>query len=390
MEARATEHPINLLLGADSLVGQRSGVGRVAAEIAQRLEGSRAIGTFRLVVGGRAIGPEMLERLGAQPGSSPPAWLARLPVLPALRATLVRHRLNAAAQALGPGAVYHEPNLIPRPFDGVTVVAVNDISWRFDRALHPRERVAYIERHLPRALRQARRFVAISRFTAGELAREFGAAPERIDVVPLAPAAVFRPLREEAAAPVLARLGLVDRGYVLGVSTLEPRKNFDRLLTAHTRLPQQLRTRFPLVIAGGRGWGGALGSRMAETALQAGTLRLLGYVPDDTLAALYARAAAFAFPSLYEGFGLPVLEAMAAGAPVIASATTAVGETAGDAALLVDPQDESAIAFAIAQVVDDAATAEWLRRAGFARAAQFTWDAAFDALVASWRRALSS
>lgn len=377
------------MLGADSLVGRRSGVGRVTSEIAQRLAHAPEIGAFRLVIGGRALGPEALDRLPEQSSAPPPAWLARLPVLPALRSALVRRHLNAVARALGPGALYHEPNLIARPFDGVTVVAVNDLSWRFDASLHPSDRVAYIERHLPRTLRQAQRFVAISRFTGRELEREFGVDPVRIDIVPLAPAAVFRPISADAAAPALARFDLADRGYVLGVSTLEPRKNFDRLLAAHAQLPERLRSRLPLVVVGGRGWGEALLSPAAEKATRAGRLRLLGHLPDASLAALYARAAAFAFPSLYEGLGLPVLEAMAAGTPVVAAATTAVGETAGDAALLVDPYDERAIALAIEQAVDDTAEAERLRQAGLARAARFTWEASFALLLDCWRRALA-
>jgi len=200
-----------LLLGADSLVGHRSGVGRVTAEIAERLARSPAIDAFRLVIGGRALSPEVLDRLPDHEGAPPPAWLAQLPVLPALRSALVRRRLNAAAHALGPRALYHEPNLIPRPFDGVTVVAVNDLSWRFDASLHPSARVAHIERHLPRTLRQARRFVAISRFTGRELEREFGVDAARIDIVPLAPATMFRPMNAAETAPVLARFGLTDR-----------------------------------------------------------------------------------------------------------------------------------------------------------------------------------
>ena len=143
--------------------------------------------------------------------------------------------------------------MIARPFDGVTVVTVNDLSWRLPGGLHPDERVTWIERRLPGSLAQAARLVAISEFTAHEMVRHLGVSRDRIDVVPLAPSEAFRLLPSSEIEPILARHGLAERGFVLSVSTLEPRKNFDRLLAAHARLPAADRARQPLVIAGGRG-----------------------------------------------------------------------------------------------------------------------------------------
>jgi alpha-1,3-rhamnosyl/mannosyltransferase len=191
------------------------------------------------------------------------------------------------------------------------------------------------------------------------------------------------------AAPVLAAHGLADGGYVLAVGTLEPRKNLERLAAAHALLPPALRRRAPLALAGGIGWGGVEAGPALARALAAGDARALGRVDDAALAALYARAAAVAYPSLYEGFGLPVLEAMGCGAPLVHSATTAVAETAGGAGLAVDPLDPEAIAAGLAAVLEDAALASRLRAAGLARAAEFSWAETARRVVEVWREVAS-
>ncbi len=395
---------IGVLLGAESLLGRRSGVGRMTLQIARTVRRDPRIGGLLLMLKGQASGPELLDSLGDEPEGPGPADGARrlrataasavaaMPVVPELRGRWVRRGMNRSAATLsgmiGGPVVYHEPNMIAQPFDGVTVLTVNDLSWALPERLHPASRTAWIERRLPRSLAQATRLVAISDFTAREMVAHLGIPRDRIDVVPLAPSELFRPLPDAEADPVLARHGLTARRFVLSVSTLEPRKNFDRLLAAHATLPAATRAAYPLVIAGGRGWGEALSGAMAARALAEGHLRLLGHVADADLVALYGRAAAFAYPSLYEGFGLPILEAMACGAPVITAATTASAETAADAALLVDPVDVAAIATALAEVIEDEFLAARLSAAGLARAGGFTWERTTAALLATWRRAL--
>jgi glycosyltransferase involved in cell wall biosynthesis len=405
-----TDQRLNVMLGADSLLGRRSGVGRMTLQIAHSLRHHPSIDTLALLVGPRGETPAMLDRLLDEPAESiaPPAVTARaqepplarlreriaaLPALAGAHAAWVRRQMNRQAAALSgrtaKPVVYHETNMIARPFDGTSVVTINDLSWRLRDGMHPERRVAWIERRLPASLAQASRLIAISSFTACELTERLGVAADRIDVVPLAPSPIFRPLSPAEAGPLLRRLDLRPEGFVLSVSTLEPRKNFDRLLAAHLRLPAALRARHPLVIAGGRGWGETLTNPAADRAARAGELRLLGHVSDPDLAVLYRGCAVFAYPSLYEGFGLPIVEAMACGAPVVASGTTASGETAGTAALLVDPLDEHSIAEALRTVIEDATVAAELRAAGLARAAEFSWRRTVDGLIATWRKALS-
>ena len=390
---------LSVLIGADSLALRRSGVGRMTLEIARAARASAAIDYTGLLLGHGLQTVDMIDHLDDEPAAHPQQrapipWkvaVGRVPGVQMLRRLKhggLNRTLRQLAKAQGTPLVYHEPNMIVRPIALPTVSTINDLSWHHEPSWHPAERLRWIERNLPTTLKRARRFVAISQFTKDEVVRELGVAADRIDVVPLAPAKEFQPLSAAAAAPTLARLGLADQGYVFSISTLEPRKNFDRLLNAHLHLPAALRRKAPLVIAGGKGWGEVLARPEAEAATRDGTVRLLGHVGDADLVALCARAAVFAYVSLYEGFGLPVVEAMAARSPVLASNTTAVAELAAGAALLVNPLDEAAITEGLRQLIEDADYAETLRQAGQARAAEYTWQRTIDTLVASWRKAL--
>lgn len=208
---------------------------------------------------------------------------------------------------------------------------------------------------------------------------ERGVDADRVTVVPWG-TEVHRPSPPQVAA-VLGRHGLTGAGgYVLFVGTVEPRKNLGGLIAAMARLD---RPDLTLALAGPTGWGADLDGDLAG--LAAPVVRL-GRVPDGDLAALYAGAAAVCYPSFEEGFGLPVLEAMAAGAPVVTSAGTATADVAGDAAVLVDPHDPGAIAAGLAEVLDDPATATRLREAGRRRAEQHTWESAAELTLGVYRR----
>jgi alpha-1,3-rhamnosyl/mannosyltransferase len=219
-----------------------------------------------------------------------------------------------------------------------------------------------LEAHLAGAF-----FLTLSRAGAAELERRLELDPTRLRVVHPAPAPEFRRRPEEETRERLARRFGVEGPYVLAVGTLEPRKNLPALAAAHGGLPEDVRRRYPLLVAGGRGWG------LDDRALGGDGLRRLGYVDRDDLVALYNGATVFAYPSLAEGFGLPVAEAMACGAPVLTSDRSSLPEVAGGAARLVDPTDVGDIRAGLLALLETPAERERLRRLGSERASAFSW-----------------
>jgi glycosyltransferase involved in cell wall biosynthesis len=226
------------------------------------------------------------------------------------------------------------------------VVTVHDLAVLRHPGMFNQWSRQYSRLAVPRVAQAARLVIAVSEFTRRELVELLRVPEQRIRVIPNAVAAPFAPEGPRA-----------DGDYVLAVGTLEPRKNLVRVVEAAKRIGAELR------IVGARGWGGV--------GVNGAGVRWLGFVDDDELAALYRGARAVAYPSLYEGFGIPVLEAMACGAPVVTSVGGATEEVAGDAAVLVDPLDARAIAAGIEQA---AARAHELREKGLARAREYSWD----------------
>ena len=222
---------------------------------------------------------------------------------------------------------------------------------------------------LPLAVRRCAQLLCISESTRTELVARYPAAAPKSVVTPLAAAAPFSAAPADPAP--LRRYG-IDRPYVLSAGTLEPRKNLPRLVEAFATLAPEVRDGFQLVLVGSRGWG--MQPLDALLARHAGHVRALGYVPDDDLAALYAQAALVAYPSLQEGFGLPVIEAMAAGAPVLTSDRGSMAEVGGDAAIYVDPTSVDSIRAGLARALSDPSARAARSAVGRARAAAFSWE----------------
>jgi glycosyltransferase involved in cell wall biosynthesis len=230
--------------------------------------------------------------------------------------------------------------------------------------------------------------VTVSEHSRRDIVRHLNVDPSRVHAVPSAAGAHFRPVDRSCSAAVARRHGITGP-YLLYVGSVEARKNLPRLLEAYARLRRRS-TRWQLVVVGARTW---KYGPVFETVRRLGLephVRFTGFVRDEELPALYSGADLFVFPSLYEGFGLPILEAMACGAPVITSACSSLPEVAGTAAILIDPLDVETLGDAIWRVLDDRRLADSLRQRGLARAAQFRWDRTVEQTLAVYRSTFSA
>jgi glycosyltransferase involved in cell wall biosynthesis len=268
----------------------------------------------------------------------------------------------------------HSPDFIP-PWHGHfrRLITVHDLTFLYYPQFLTAESRRYYNDQIERAVRIADHISADSSATKQDLVRLLGVNPGKVTVVLLAHDPMYHPLDEQACAPVLARHEL-DHGFLLFTGTLEPRKNVTGLLTAYCMLRNRRAFTPPLVLAGRRGW------LYDEIFAHIAALKLDGHVCfvenplDEELVALYNAAALLVLPSFYEGFGLPVLEAMACGTPVVCTDRGSLPEIAGDAALLVNPDDLDSLADAMERALDDEPLRGQMRERGFAQVARFSWE----------------
>jgi len=262
------------------------------------------------------------------------------------------------------------PPIVPR----ATVATVHDLGYRHFPGEHP-PATRWLRRLSNRwSARRATRVIAVSGATRDDIVRFDGVSPGKITVVHHGHSPAFRPAEPDAIDAARQRYGLAGP-YLLFVGTLQPRKNLERLLRAFDLLAAT-EPRVSLVLAGALGWQPERLARALAGVRARERVSTVGVVDDADLPALLSGAVALAFPSLYEGFGLPALEAMACGTPVLSSTTSSMPEVVGEAGLLVDPLDADAIAAGLARLVRDPALRAELRQRGLARAATFTWERA--------------
>ncbi|HEX8173635.1 MAG TPA: glycosyltransferase family 1 protein [Pyrinomonadaceae bacterium] len=285
--------------------------------------------------------------------------------------------------------VFHGTNFdVPLWNRCASVVTIHDLSLFIHRETHEKRLVRRARRRMPLMARTAHMIITPSESVKSEACDLFRISPERVVAVPEAARSCFKPVTGQEAAQVRRQLGIED-DFILFVGTIEPRKNLVTLARAFAEVLSSTNLRPQLVIAGKKGWlTEELFSYVNE--MKAGErVRFTGYVPDEALAALYSSCKVCVYPSLYEGFGLPTLEAMACGAPVVTSRTPALMETVDDAARLVDPHDARALAVAITELLLDNDARRELSSKGLRRAAQFSWEKTARLTMEVYREAIN-
>jgi alpha-1,3-rhamnosyl/mannosyltransferase len=298
--------------------------------------------------------------------AAPAATLARLALL-----QLINRFPNGFAGWIDPGVdVFHACKLLNPPRRARLTATMHDFTCWLMPEMHPRTNVRADRLFADRILKRADALIAVSEATRADAVRLLNISPGKISVIPHGIAREFFDVGHGEAGAARSRHGL-QTPYLLFVGTVEPRKNVELLLDAYQSLPQSIRDQFALVLAGPRGWGPD--RTMARLLHPAPRVRYLGYVPERDLPGLFAGAAAFVYPSLYEGFGFPVAQAMAAGTPVITSSVSSLPEIAGGAALLVDPRSQAELRGAMLEVLTSPSKRAELTALGRANASRFSW-----------------
>ncbi len=298
--------------------------------------------------------------------------------------TRLWHRVHVPLPAdpvMGWPDLIHGPDFVlPPALFAKRIVTIHDLAYLLYPGYAQPGIVAYLSAEVPRALRAADQVIAVSKRTAADLTEHLQVSPERITVIYPGVDAIFTPEADPAAVQELRRRYELSDPFILAVSTVEPRKNYQRLIQAFAAATNEPGGPRLLVFVGRLGWHyeGILAS-MGQPGNLLDRIRWLGYVPDGELAALYHAAAALVMPSFYEGFGIPVIEAMACGTPVICSTGGALPEIAGNAALLVTPDDVDALREGLRSVCADSDLRTRLINEGFSRVRQFSWEAAAQA-----------
>ncbi|OGO04543.1 MAG: hypothetical protein A2Y60_06935 [Chloroflexi bacterium RBG_13_54_9] len=360
---------------------QRAGIGRITRELIRALAEIDHENEYLLIhVKGTEIGEGF-----------PPNFSTLTLPFDERMATLLWQRLKLPLPIdflTGSLDLFHSPDFVLPPLRrGKALVTIHDLTFLIHPECADPRLVSYLTRRVPRAIERASVVLADSECTKKDLVRLLGAPEGKIEVVYGGVSAAFAPVTDEGVLRRAQEEYGLDRPFILSVGRLEPRKNLGRLIEAYWLLRQEADIRHRLLLVGDKGWlYDGLFAQVGKLKLENNVI-FLGFVPDDDLPALLSLADVFAYPSLYEGFGLPPLEAMACGTPVVASNTSCLPEVLGEAALFIDPTDVRPLAETLHRVLTDEELRQDMSKRGLARATQFSWSTSAQKLLAVYEEA---
>lgn len=378
---------MNLLLNTESMRPPLTGIGNYTYHLVQELSRRDDIEGFYCFDGQSFLHPqEMLQQCADASTSyqqaSPTRNAASSGLTSLIRKIPGAYRVRQSIRDLRllqqthrhRGFLYHEPNFILKKHPGPKVATIHDLSFMHYPQFHPAERVEWMMGGLHDTIGRADMLITVSELVRTELIDCLNVAPDRVRAIHLGVDACYQPRTAEQTQATLSRHKLCHGKYLLFVGTLEPRKGVDLLMDAWMQLPASMRREFPLVLVGSSGWRNQqLLERVHELQNSEG-LRWLKYVAASELPQIYAGAAAFAYPSLYEGFGLPVLEAMASGVPVVCTAGTSMAEFAGDAPVLFERGRAEELSACLHRLLESEDARLHLANIGLDVASSFTWS----------------
>lgn len=358
----------NIIVNAIPLRGQMNGIGRYVKSLFKELVGSSDLdieffyGTYfsKKLQNDVAINPSIIGTIKKIPFYY---WLRECYMSSVIKSKTKNKKY-----------IYHNPNFISYKMDARIVTNVHDISFIKYPKYHPKKRVDFLTKHIKQSIEVSDFIITDSNFIREEIIEYFKIDSERVVSIPLGVDSNFKKINSKECNFKLSNYNLSYKNYFLSVSTLEPRKNIISAIKAYEKLPYKVQKEYPFVIVGAEGWLNSQFHTLINSLISKKIIILLGHVKEEDLPFLYAGAKLFIYPSIYEGFGLPILEAFASGVPVITSNRSSINEIAGNSALIVNPLDIEQIYNGFLNIISNPSYEEKLIDAGLHRAKKYTWN----------------